>query len=384
MTMERLRFLEQLRGAFRVNPVVGLLGPRQCGKTTLARMFAAQRNGPVAFFDLESPGDQARLTNPQLALERLKGLVVIDEVQRAPGLFEVIRVLVDRRPLPTQFLILGSASRDLLHQSSETLAGRISYLELTPFNASEVGVKNSHRLWMRGGFPKSFLASNQKISSEWREHYISTYLERDLPSLGIQIASQTMRRFWMMLAHYHGQLFNASEIGRSMGLAHTTVQHYLDILVGTLMVRRLPGWTENIAKRQVKTPKIYFRDSGIFHSLLGIQNEMELDRHPRLGASWEGWALEEILRILEVREEEAYFWATHNKAELDLLVLKNGQRLGFEVKFTDKPKVTRSMHTAMKDLGLKTIYVVYPGEHDFPLAPGIKALASKTLAQKNP
>lgn len=382
--MERLRFLEQLRGAFRVNPVVGLLGPRQCGKTTLARMFAAQRNGPVAFFDLESPGDQARLTNPQLALERLKGLVVIDEVQRAPGLFEVIRVLVDRRPLPTQFLILGSASRDLLHQSSETLAGRISYLELTPFNASEVGVKNSHRLWMRGGFPKSFLASNQKISSEWREHYISTYLERDLPSLGIQIASQTMRRFWMMLAHYHGQLFNASEIGRSMGLAHTTVQHYLDILVGTLMVRRLPGWTENIAKRQVKTPKIYFRDSGIFHSLLGIQNEMELDRHPRLGASWEGWALEEILRILEVREEEAYFWATHNKAELDLLVLKNGQRLGFEVKFTDKPKVTRSMHTAMKDLGLKTIYVVYPGEHDFPLAPGIKALASKTLAQKNP
>ena len=374
--MLRTNFLHQIRSAFQVNPVVAILGPRQCGKTTLARDYTerAQKSDRVYYFDLESPSDLARLEHPHLALEPLKGLVAIDEVQRAPRLFETLRVLVDRKPRPAKFLILGSASRDLLKQSSETLAGRISYLELTPFTLEEIPREQERLLWIRGGFPRSFLSRNTTLSARWRRDYVKTYLERDLPSLGIRIPSATMRRFWMMLSHYHGQIFNASEIGKSLGLAHTTVRHHLDILSGTFMVRELQPWQENIAKRQVKSPKIFFRDSGIYHSLLGINDFRELLQHPKMGASWEGFALEEIIRHHRADPEETYFWATHNQAELDLLILKDGKRIGYEVKYTDAPRVTKSMRIAQEDLHLDELHVVFPGKERFPLDDRIDAV----------
>jgi len=357
-------------------------------QTRLARDFVKERVPSlfreVTYFDLERDSDLAKLEPKMLALESLKGLVVIDEVQRLPRLFEALRVLVDRRPLPARFLILGSASRDLIRQSSETLAGRISYLELTPFQGTEISPTLLSKLWFRGGFPRSFLAADAGSSIEWRQEYTATYLERDLPSLGIQIPAATLRRFWMMLAHYHGQIFNASEIGGAMGLSHHTVQRYLDILSGTFMVRVLQPWHENVGKRQVKAPKIFFRDSGILHALLGIPSEKDLRLHPKVGASWEGFAIEEVIRAAHVRSEDCFFWATHNQAELDLFVLKDGRRLGFEVKYTDAPRITRSMRIALEDLKLDQLTIVFPGKDRFSIEKRVEAVGLQALiAQEN-
>ena len=378
--MDRPEYIKRISFAFQVHPVVTILGPRQCGKTTLARMFARTREqNSVTHFDLEDPTHLARLNSPKLALQDLHGLVIIDEVQRTPGIFEVLRVLVDREQNRARFLILGSASRDLIKQSSETLAGRIGHLELTPFSLTEVGTGNIKALWRRGGYPPSYLANSEDISTAWRDAYISTFLEQDIPSLGISIPPVSLRRFWMMLAHYHGQLINYSEIGRSFGASDQTIRRYLDLLEATFMVRQLAPWYENIKKRQVKSPKIYIRDSGLFHSLLGINDSQALDFHPKLGPSWEGFAIEEIIRKHLARESECFFWSTHGRAELDLLIVKDGRRLGFEVKYTDSPRATKSMITALRDLKLDELIVVYPGDETFPLMSGIRAIGLPQL-----
>ena len=376
--MQRSEFVRLVKKSFRVNPVVALLGPRQCGKTTLAREVLKGQKG-AAFFDLENPNDVSKLDNPLLALEHHRGLVVIDEIQKRPDLFEVLRVLVDRSKRKPKFLILGSASRDLIHQGSESLAGRISLLELTPFQLTEVGDKNLSRLWIRGGFPLSFLAPTFETSVAWRKSYIETFLERDIPSLGFKIASRSLRRFWMMLAHYHGQTLNSSEIGRSLGVSDHTVRHYLEILSGTFMVRELYPWIENIGKRQVKAPKIYFRDSGIFHTLLGFDTEQAVLDHPKLGASWEGFALEEVIRMNRATSQEAYFWSTHSEAELDLLIIKGQKRIGYEFKYGDSPRLTKSMQIAMTDLKLDQLLVVFPGKDSYPLAKNVRAIGLQRL-----
>lgn len=377
--MQRNQYLTAIQQALQVNPVVAMLGPRQCGKTTLARAYGEYPS--QNYFDLEEPLDHARLMNPKIALEDLGGLVVIDEVQRSPELFPVLRVLVDRPHNRARFLILGSASRDLIQQTSETLAGRISYLEISPFSLFEVGVASSKVLWSRGGFPRSFLAGSDKESSRWRDDYIRTYLERDLPMLGIQIPAASIRRFWMMLSHYHGQMFNASELARSLQISDTTARRYLDILTGTFMVRALQPWFENIGKRQVKTPKIFFRDSGIFHSLIGVADMNSLLVHPKLGASWEGFALEEIKRAFNAREEDCFFWAVHQQSELDLLIMHNGQRLGFEIKFTDSPTVTASMKIALKTLKLDSLLLVCPGSALFKIDEHISVCGLERISE---
>ncbi|MBI2118524.1 MAG: ATP-binding protein [Elusimicrobia bacterium] len=377
--MKRLGFIQRIEHAFRVTPVVAILGPRQCGKTTLAHQFGDSR---AIYFDLEDERDLVKLDDPFLTLESLKGLVVIDEIQRAPDLFKTLRVLVDRPGRKSRFLILGSASRDLIRQSSETLAGRISYLELTPFSCQELGEKNIEKLWVRGGFPRSFLASSSNVSAAWRMEYVSTFLERDIPALGFRIPFRLLRRFWTMLAHYHGQIFNASEIGQSLGLAHTTVRHYLDILCGTFMIRQLNPWVENMGKRLVKSPKIYFRDSGILHTFLETADERALKFHPKVGSSWEGFALEEVIRSTQARNEEIFFWATHNQAELDLLISRENRRIGFEFKRTSSPHLTRSMQIALKDIKLSELIVIFPGIDEFPLAPHVKAIGLKKFISK--
>lgn len=370
--MHRQSYLNIIDDYFRTHPIVAILGPRQCGKTTLARMYAEKEQfAPENYFDLEDSTDKARLQNPKLALEPLKNLIIIDEIQRLPDLFPTLRVMADRPERQQRYLILGSASRDLIQQSSESLAGRIAYLELTPFSYSE-----THQLdvlWERGGFPKSFLAPSLVDSITWREFYISTFLEQDIPNLGIQIPSMALRRFWSMLAHYHGNIFNASEIGRSLGVSDTTVRRYLDILSGTFMIRQLPPWRENLKKRQVSAPKVYFRDSGLLHSLLDVHSLSELQGNPKSGASWEGFALEEILRAHRAKPHEAYFWATHGGAELDLLLITKNQRLGFEFKYTDAPKLTKSMHISCQDLALDSLKVIYPGNFNFSLTEKIEA-----------
>ena len=300
-------------------PVTAILGPRQVGKTTLARMIGESSTREVHWFDLEAPRDLRRLDDPMIGLEELRGLVVIDEVQRAPQLFPVLRVLADRVASPCRFLVLGSASPDLLRQSSESLAGRIAYHEVTGFNLDEVGVDNAHRLWLRGGFPDSYLARSDNASMRWRQQFIRTYLERDLPALGIRVPSTTLRRFWTMVAHYHGQTWNSSELGRAFGVSHTTIRNYVDTLTSTYMVRQLPAWYENLSKRQVKAPKVYVRDCGILHALLGLTTFVDLQGHPKVGASWEGLALDEVVAALNAQPEDCYFWATHSGAELDLL-----------------------------------------------------------------
>lgn len=372
--MDRPTYLRKIRDQFKVHPVVAILGPRQCGKTTLARQFAGSRWGgaQVETFDLEDPVHLARLDQPKLALGDLSGLVIIDEIQRRPDLFPLLRVLVDRPAGKSRFLILGSASRDLIRQGAESLAGRIGFIELPPFSFHEV--EDGRRLWYRGGFPRSFLARSDAASAEWLKAYTSTFLERDIPALGIQIPAQTLRRFWMMLAHYHGQLFNASELARSFGMSDTTARRYLDLLTGTFMIRQLPPWTENLGKRQVKAPKVYFRDSGLLHSLFGLSRGRDIQTHPKLGASWEGFALESVLRALDIPSEDAWFWATHNKAELDLLVFKGGRRFGFEFKYADAPRVTPSMRIAFDDLGLEKLFVIHPGDSRFPLGERMEAV----------
>jgi uncharacterized protein len=376
----RTHYLNQIISQFKVHAACALLGPRQVGKTTLAKLFAHEHyRDKVRFFDLENPLDLARLENPMLTLaSEPEKLVVIDEIQLRPELFPVIRVLIDEQP--RKFLILGSASRDLIRQSSETLAGRIGYIELPPFSIQETHAID--QLWLRGGFPLSYLAATDADSFLWRQNYIKTFLERDLPSLGFSIPPQQMRRFWLMLAHYHGQIFNASEIGRSLGVSDHTSRRYLDILAGTFMIRQLEPWFENISKRQVKSPKIYFRDSGILHGLLNITDRSQLDTNPKLGAFWEGFALEEIIKAHDLSPEECFFWATQGGAELDLFVFKNGKRIGFEIKYTDAPKITKSMMSAIQDLSLDHLYVIHPHRETFKLSDTITAQSLMALSMQ--
>jgi len=369
--ISRNEYMEKLDAAINRAPVVSLLGPRQCGKTTLARLFGEEFN--ATYFDLESIPDQRRLQNPEFMLGSIKGLVILDEIQIKPELFSVLRVLVDRPDNQAKFLILGSASPHIIKNASETLAGRTALIELSGFNIGETGEDSLDKLWLRGSFPLSFLAKSNNDSQAWRQSFIRTFLERDIPQLGITIPAAAMRRFWTMLAHYHGQTLNASELGRSLGLSDKTIRSYLDILTGTFMIRQLQPWHENISKRQVKAPKIYFRDSGLLHSLLDIPDSHHLMGHPRFAASWEGFALEQILQI--VKPIEPYFWATHGGAEVDLFFLKDGKRYGVEFKFNEAPKIGRSMHIALDDLNLSHLYVVYPGKESYPVAKNISVIS---------
>jgi uncharacterized protein len=373
--IERTQNLRRLETLLRQFPVVAILGARQVGKTTLARQLVARHRGATTSFDLENAEDLFQLQDARLALEPLRGLIVLDEVQRRPDIFTALRVLVDQPRARRRFLVLGSAAPELLRQTSETLAGRIAFHDLSGFSLDEVGAPRWSVLWRRGGFPRSFLARSDAESMRWRRQLVRTYLERDLPEFGLRIPSATMRRFWMMLAHYHGQTWNASELGRAFGVAHTTVRHYLDVLSASFMVRQLPPWHANIGKRQVKSPKVYVRDSGLLHTLLGLESDRQIASHPKVGASWEGFALDAVITRLGAEPEECFYWATHSGAELDLLVVRGGQRLGFEFKRSTSPDITRSMHVALTDLGLKRLYVVHAGSRSFPLGPKIQALA---------
>jgi predicted AAA+ superfamily ATPase len=375
----RKRELRELAALIRRHRVVGIIGARQVGKTTLARLLLKTLGRPASYFDLEDPEDLAQLADPMLTLKPLTGLVVIDEIQRSPGLFPVLRVLADRPKLPARFVVLGSASPELLRQGSETLAGRIYYHDLGGLAVYEVGMANHRRLWVRGGFPRSYLASTDAMSAEWRRSFIRTFLERDLPQLGVSIRSTTLHRFWSMLAHYHGQTWNASEFGRAFGVADTTVRNYLDLLSSSLVVRQLLPWHENISKRQIRSPKVYISDSGLLHTLLGIRTYQELEKHPKIGASWEGYVIEQIIRWKGFRPEECFFWGTHAGAELDLFVLRGRQRVGFEVKRSSSPSVTPSMINAVADLKLDRLFVIHAGEKTFDLAAKIKAVAFHRL-----
>lgn len=365
--IERSKFLDKIRDSLAHNPVTALVGSRQSGKTTLAKEVAEEfsKNGqPVHYFDLEYPEDLIKLDNPQRALEPLVGLIVIDEVQRKPDLFPLLRVLADRKPLPAKFLVLGSASGALLKQTSESLAGRIQYIELPGFGIDEIETPLIDQLWIRGGYPRSFLATDQEASFQWRESFIQTFLEKDVGLLGVKVPPMQLWRFWQMAAHYHGQVWNNAELAKSLGLKSSDIKNYLDLLTDTFMVRQLPPWFENMGKTVVKSPKFYIRDSGLLHALLNIRSMDELRRHPKLGASWEGFALEQIIRI-SGQSRNAFFWATHSGAEIDLMINMRGERWGFEVKFSDAPRKTKSMTLATKDLKLDRVYVVYPGMQSY-------------------
>lgn len=375
--LSRPYYFTQLSEATRRSPITALLGPRQCGKTTLARTFAEERQ--ATFFDLESFPDQRRLENPELVLGSLDGLVVLDEIQIMPELFSVLRVLVDRPENQARFLILGSASPTIIKSASESLAGRVEFIELSGFDLSESGEQAWETLWLRGGFPRAYLADTDEDSRAWREGFIRTFLERDIPQLGINIPAIAMRRFWTMLAHYHGQTWNASELGRAMGLSDKTVRSYLDILSGTFMVRQLQPWFENIGKRQVKSPKIYLRDSGLLHSLLEIPDRHAMLGHPKIGASWEGYVIEQVLQV--VRPSQAYYWATHNGAEVDLVFAYRGKKYGVEVKFNEAPKITASMRTALSDLALDHLFVIYPGQYTYPVEEHISVWPLKEITR---
>lgn len=372
MFIERPHAVQRIREAFSVHPAVTLLGPRQCGKTTLARAFAA--NVPKsAYFDLEAAVDRRRLATAELTLGQLDGLVVIDEVQRAPALFETLRVLIDRPGSRARFLLLGSASPALVKVVSESLAGRIGLVDLAGFDLREVGAAAWRDLWLRGGFPRAYLAANAAGSALWRGNFIRTFLERDIPQLGIGIPAETLRRFWTMLAHYHGQIWNGAEFARALGSGEGTARNRLDILAGAFVARVLPPWFENLKKRQVKSPKVYVRDSGLLHTLLDLDGERELAGHPKVGASFEGFAVEQLLAAFEM--DNAYFWATHGGAELDLLIARSGKRYGFECKLADAPGTTRSMRVALDDLGLEHLWIVYPGDEAYSLDDRISALS---------
>jgi len=368
--IERRALRERLQRSLRGNPVVALVGPRQCGKTTLAREIASSRRG--TYFDLEDPVSLQRLAEPKTALAALDGLIVIDEVQRRPELFPVLRVLADAARPGRRFLILGSASPELLRQGSETLAGRIAIIEMGGFDLGEVGGAALRRLWWRGGFPRSFLARGDTASVAWRQDFIRTFLERDMLQLGVRIPPPALRRLWTMIAHWHGQTWNASEIARALGEAHVTVKRHLDALTGALMVRQLQPWFENVAKRQVKAPKVYVRDAGLLHTLLDLASPAALDAHPKVGASWEGFVLEDLIAL--TGERNAYYWRTQAGAELDLLLLLRGRRIGVEVKYADAPSMTRSMHVSIESLKLDRLYVIYPGTEVYALKPGVEVL----------
>ncbi len=371
MFVQRSRLLEMMKERLNHNPAVALLGPRQCGKTTLAKILSSEISGE--YFDLEDPRDEARLSAPITVLESISGLIVLDEIQRMPELFPLLRVLIDRSEGKRAFLLLGSASPSLIRDVSETLAGRVSFIHMSGFNLSEVGIKNGRKLWIRGGFPRAYLAENDAVSFQWRQDFIQTFLERDIPQFGITIPSRTLRRFWTMLAHYHGQVWNASEFARSLGVSQKTARRYLDILEGAYMVRQLPPWFENLKKRQVKAPKVYIRDSGILHALLSLVSERDVQGHPKLGASWEGFIVEQIASL--AGSSELYFWATHGGAELDLLFFNRGRRIGIEIKYNDAPKLTKSMMIAIDDLGLDILYIIYPGTVSYVLKEGVEVIS---------
>ena len=378
--IERSSILSTIQIALGRSRVVAIIGPRQSGKTTLARQFV--RPDSVNYFDLEDPVSLARLEQPLTALQDLRDLVVIDEIQRRPDLFLILRILADREGLPARFLILGSASPELIRSSSESLAGRMETISISGFSLAEVGIDAMQEHWLRGGFPLSFLADNDIDSFAWRKNFVQTFLERDLPRWGVQIPTGNLLRFWTMISHYHGQVWNAAELARSMGVSEPTVRRYLDILQDVFMVRILQPWHTNLKKRQVKSPKIYFRDSGLLHSLLGIRTPQDLQTHPKSGASWEGYAIEEAIKSIE--PDEVYFWGTHNGAEIDLLLLKNGRRFGLECKRVDAPRLTLSMQIALEDLQLDRLVVIYPGERYYPLGEKVTAVPLSSFGMGTP
>ncbi len=357
--------------------IVALIGPRQCGKTTLARQFVDSKS--LNYFDLEDPSSLARLDEPMTALQDLRGIVVIDEIQRRPDLFPILRVLADRTPLRARFLILGSASPDLLRQSSETLAGRIERIDMSGFSLAEVGMRSQPRHWLRGGFPLSYLARSDGDSLVWRKQFIQTFLERDVPQFGVRIPATTLLRFWTMLAHYHGQIWNSAEVARSLAVHESSTRRYVDMLSDLFMVRQLQPWHANLKKRQVKSPKVYVRDTGLLHQLLGIGSTKALLHHPKLGASWEGYVIEEVIRSLDV--DDVHFWATHNGAEIDLIVRMHGKAYGLECKRADAPHLTPSMRIALKELNLARLTVIYPGTVRYQLAPNIFAVPAIAIPE---
>jgi predicted AAA+ superfamily ATPase len=362
-------------------PVVGIIGARQVGKTTLSHLMADQIKDPVSFFDLENPEDLARLEDPMLALKGLEGIVVLDEIQRIPNLFKILRVLADRPGPPCRFLVLGSASPGLLRQSAQSLAGRIAYYHLGGLTVRDVGIGESIKLWRRGGMPRSFLAENDGASHEWRKQFIRTFIERDLPQLGVTLGATTLRRFWTMIAHYHGQVWNASEFARSFGLSDTAIRRYLDIFSSSLVVRLLLPWHENVKKRQVKSPKLYIRDSGILHSLLNLPSQESLESHPKVGASWEGYVTDQIVRHIGADEEECFFWSTHAGAELDLLVVRGSEKRGYEIKRTTSPKQTASMRSSIDTLRLSSLDIIHAGDHTFALSDRVRAVSFSRFLQ---
>jgi uncharacterized protein len=378
--VQRPRVLEELHRALKRSPVVALLGPRQCGKTTLAHQVAGADS---QFFDLESSMDrQALSVAPERTLAPLRGLVILDEVQTMPQILPVLRVLSDRPGTPARFLLLGSASPDLIRGASESLAGRVAFVQLGGFDVTETGAESLGRLWERGGFPRSFLAGDDSMSYAWRQDFIETFLSRDAARFGISLPPEGLRRFWTMLAHLHGGPLNTAELGRAVSLDQKTASRYVDILAGAFLVRRLPPWFENTGKRLVKAPKIYLRDSGVLHALLGLRTPTEVRSHPRLGASWESFALEHAVELMNA-ERDAYFWGTHGGAELDLLISRGGAKYGFEFKFTETPATTKSMRVAMTDLKLQKLFVVYPGTRRFELDDAIIALPLTGLLEES-
>lgn len=378
--IERRSTMEALRAALVRSRVVLLAGPRQCGKTTAARELVSETS--VNYFDLEDPASLARLDEPMTALAPLRGLVVIDEVQRRPDLFPVLRVLADRRGDPARFLILGSASGDLLRQSSESLAGRLERITLGGFSLAEVGADAESRLWLRGGLPLSYLSATDVDSATWRRNFIQSLLERDLPQWGVRVPASALRRFWTMLAHYHGQTWNAAEPARALGVSESTTRRYLDLLTDAFMIRQLQPFHANVGKRQVKSPKIYVRDSGLLHELLGIDSAKALLEHPKVGASWEGFVIEQV--VARTEPEEFFFWATHQGAEIDLLLRKAGRWYGVEVKRTDAPRLTPSIRIALESLGLEQIAAIYPGDKRYPLEERVEAVPLRMLAGSEP
>jgi len=362
--LSRDRLLGSVEQCLSESPVTVLLGARQTGKTTLARLIARRRD-VVHYFDLERQADRAAMSTPEQTLSALEGLVIIDEVQRIPELFSILRPMVDRDPSPSTFLLLGSASPYLVEGVSESLAGRALFVTVPGFSLEEVGTEDQSRLWLRGGFPRSYLAGSDAASLRWRDAFISTFLERDIPQLGIRVPAETLRRFWMMLSHFHGQVWNASEFGRSLGTNDKTARRYLDLLSGAYVLRVLPPWFENIGKRQRRSPKVYVRDSGLLHALLSLETMAQVRTHPKYGASWEGFALEQVLA--HFGDQSAYHWATQRGAEIDLLISRSGERIGFEFKCQDAPRMTKSLHIALQDLQLAHAYIVYPGQGAYPL-----------------
>lgn len=368
--LDRNRLLHAIKNAFNSHRIICLLGPRQCGKTTLARHIRKE-HASTHYFDLEKPVDIQALNTPDLTLSQLRGLIIMDEIQRRPNLFPYLRYLHDEH-FDQKFLILGSASRELIQQTSESLAGRIAFIEITPFSLNETN--NFDRLWTQGGFPKSYLLE-QAASLSWRENYMRTYIEQDLAMLGLGFQADVLRKLWFMLAHYHGQIINYSDLSSSLGVSQPTIKKYMSYLTGSFMLRTLKPWYENLKKRQVKSPKIYYRDTGLLHYVLNIQMYSEIFKHPKAGASFEGFAMEELIKFYQADPESCYFWASHNKAELDLLLVKNGKKLGFEFKLSDAPKLTPSMRIAIEDLKLDSLTVIYPKGRSYRLSDDIQVVS---------